>query len=302
LSDSIAVTVVVPFLDGEPTIGDLIRGLASQVPNALGQTEFVFVDNGSTDGGRALAEASGLPSARVVDQPIPGVSAARNAGLEVARGGVVAVVDCDCVPTRQWLRELVEPFTDPAVVLAAGGLASYPPRTGAQRFAALYGLNDATRNIDMPVIPFANGRNMAVRTEAARVIGGWPEDMEKGDDIEFSYRLRQRFDCAIEYRPRALVFHQDRETDEDLCRQAHGYGRGIAYLYERHPDLLEWSWRERARRIRMSMRRQLSATISRAGAATGRVDPGKVEFARYLAMWDHWFWRGFFDARRKARA
>jgi hypothetical protein len=141
-----------------------------------------------------------------------------------------------------------------------------------------------------------------VRVEAARAIGGWPEDMDKGDDIEFSYRLRQKFDCAIEYRPRALVFHQDRETDEELRRQAHGYGRGIAYLYERHPDMLEWSWRERARRLRMTTRRRLGAMASRAGSAIGRTDPASAEFARYLAMWDQWFWRGFFDARRKARA
>src|SRR5262245_13705355 len=192
------VTVVVPFLNAEATIGDLIRGLASQVPNTLGATEYVFVDNGSNDGGRALAEASWLPDARVVDQSIPGVSAVRNRGLEVARGEVLAIIDSDCVPTRQWLRELIEPFADERVLLAAGGLASYPPKTGAQRFAAQYGLNDATRNIEMPVIPFANGRNMAVRVDAARAIGGWPEDMEKGDDIEFSYRLRKKFDCAIE--------------------------------------------------------------------------------------------------------
>jgi glycosyltransferase involved in cell wall biosynthesis len=268
----------------------------------MGATEHVFVDNGSTDGGRAIAEASGLPNARVVEQSIPGVSAARNRGLEVARGEIMAVIDSDCVPTRQWLRELVEPFADPGVLLAAGGLASYPPRTGAQRFAALYGLNDATRSIEMPVIAFANGRNMAVRTEVARAIDGWPEDMEKGDDIEFSYRLRKRFDCAIEYRPLALVFHQDRETDDDLRRQAHGYGRGIAYLYERHPDMLQWSWRERARRVRMTARRRIGALTSRAGAQVGRTDPQTAEFARYLAMWDEWFWRGFFDARRKAGA
>jgi len=295
------VTVVVPFLNGEPTIGALTRGLATQLPHALGATEFVFVDNGSTDGGRAIVEASGLPDARVVDQPVPGVSAARNGGLRVARGQVMAVIDADCVPTRQWLRELVEPFRDASVLLAAGGLASYPPRTGAQRFAALYGLNDATRNIEMPVIPFANGRNMAVRVEAARAIGGWPEDMEKGDDIEFSYRLRQRFDCAIEYRPLALVFHQDRESDEDLRRQAHGYGRGIAYLYDRHPEMLNWSWRESARRLRMTTRRRIGAVGSRVGAQVGRADPAQAEFARYLAMWDQWFWRGFFDARRRSR-
>lgn len=293
-----AVSVVVPFLNAEGTIGALLSGLRAQLPHSLGDTEFLFVDNGSTDSGRHLVERSGLANTRVVDQQRPGVSAVRNAGLQEAVGEIVAVIDSDCVPTRAWLRELVAPFARPEVLLAAGGLASYPPRTAAQRFAAAWGLNDAARNLYVSAIPFANGRNMAVRRSTAQAVGGWPEDMDRGDDVEFSHRVVKQFGCAIEFRPLAMVFHQDRSSDDELWQQAHGYGRGMAQLYARHPEQLPWGWAQRARRARTSTRRRLGAMGTGLAIAAGRADNASSEFARYQAAWDRWFWRGFDDERR----
>jgi glycosyltransferase involved in cell wall biosynthesis len=296
-----AVTVIVPFLNAERTIGALLRGLESLRPTELGAAEFVFVDNGSTDAGPALVEAAAIPESRLVVQPTPGVSAARNRGLALARGEIVALIDSDCVPSRQWLRELVAPFQDPAVHLVAGGLASFPPRTAAQRFAARYGLNDAHRTLQM-ALPFANGRNMAVRRSSAEHVEGWAEDVLRGDDIDFSTRLLDAVGGSIEYRERALAYHQDRETDEDLWKQARGYGLGIALMYERYPDRLPWGRAEKFRQLRTSSRRRLSASFARLGRVMGFVSDADVEFAEYLAHWDRAFWKGFADARRARRA
>jgi glycosyltransferase involved in cell wall biosynthesis len=296
-----AVSVVVPFLNAEATIGALLTGLRTQAPHGLGETEFIFVDNGSADAGRSIVEKMGLAGARVVDEKIRGVSAARNRGLREANGQIVAVIDSDCVPSRQWLRELVAPFSDGDVLLAAGGLASYPPRTAAQRFAAQWGLNDSARNVYESAIPFANGRNMAVRRSAAEAVGGWPEDMDRGDDVEFSYRVVQHFGCVICYRPLALVFHQDRASDAELWDQAHGYGRGMAQLYAEHPGDLPWGWPQRARRTRTTLRRRVGAVSARLAAATRVTDGSHAEFASYLANWDRSFWRGFDAERRSSR-
>jgi hypothetical protein len=180
-------------------------------------------------------------------------------------------------------------------LLAAGGLASFPPTTPAQRFAARYGLNDATRAVYNVALPFANTRNMAVRRGAALAVGGWSEELQNGEDIEFSYLLRTRFGCEIVYREDALVFHRDRESDADLARQAYGYGTGTATLYRRHPAEVNWSRGIRFHRLRRSMLRRIRARLTGARARVGLGTREEAEFWGYVALWDRSFWGGFYD-------
>jgi glycosyltransferase involved in cell wall biosynthesis len=267
----------------------------------LDEIEYLFVDNNSTDGSARIIQEFGLTNATVLSEPVQGVSAARNRALASARGDVIAAIDADCLPTRHWLRELVLPFADQRIVIAGGGLASYPPRTAAQRFAARYGVNEAGRNVKMG-LGFANGRNMAVRRAAAVEVGGWRVDMQFGEDMDFSYRVTTHFSCSIEYLPRAMAFHQDRADDDAMRAQAYGYGRGLAMMYARHPDVLPWGMPQRARRARMTLRRRLSAARQRLAQRLGRTTPGDVEFAVYLDIWNREYWRGFDAEWRTTRA
>lgn len=300
MSATPAVTVVVPFLNAERTIGDLLRGLASQQPTTTGEAEFVFVDNGSHDAGPQLVRDAALPSSRIVTESTPGVSAARNRGLAAARGDVIAVIDSDCVPSRRWLRELVAPFDRPAVHLAAGAGASYPPKTAAQRFVARYGMNDNRRTLET-VLPYANGRNMAVRRSSAEAVAGWPVELLRGDDIEFSTRILTRFGGTIEYREHAVAFHQDRATDDELWDQARGYGRGAAEIYARHPDRLPFGAREQLTRMRIAGRRRLRMRLLELGSIVGFSNAEDVEFARYVVRWDQSWWLGFQEERSRLK-
>ena len=85
------LTVVMPLHNAAPWVGDAI---ASVLANADGLLELIVVDDGSTDDGAAIAERFG-PPVRVVRQPMPGPSAARNAGIAQARGTLVGFLDAD---------------------------------------------------------------------------------------------------------------------------------------------------------------------------------------------------------------
>lgn len=71
---------------------------ASEALRAAGESfEIIVVDNGSTDGSRAILEASRgrYPELAVVDEPRAGYGAAYQRGLAAARGDVIALADCD---------------------------------------------------------------------------------------------------------------------------------------------------------------------------------------------------------------
>ncbi len=73
--------------------------------------EIVLVDNARESSPELVAGlVAGLERVRVVRQPVPGISAARNAGVANARGEFVAFTDDDVEVDPGWLRALATRF------------------------------------------------------------------------------------------------------------------------------------------------------------------------------------------------
>jgi heptose III glucuronosyltransferase len=87
-------SLVVPVYNVAPYLPRCLESLAALDPAA---DEIIVVDDGSTDDcPRILADfASRLPQMRVIRQDNGGLSAARNTGLDAARGRWLAFVDSD---------------------------------------------------------------------------------------------------------------------------------------------------------------------------------------------------------------
>ncbi|MCL2811506.1 MAG: glycosyltransferase [Clostridia bacterium] len=91
---SVRVSVVIPAYNAEQHIGACFAGLQGQT---LADIEILCVNDGSADSTGALIDARAAqdPRIRVLHQANGGVSAARNTGLDMARGEYVAFVDAD---------------------------------------------------------------------------------------------------------------------------------------------------------------------------------------------------------------
>lgn len=96
MSDTSAplISVIVPVWNVAAHVGACLRSLAAQ---SLPDFEAIVVDDGSTDDSlaRARSAVAGDARFRFLEQPNRGLSAARNAGLAVARGAFVAFLDSD---------------------------------------------------------------------------------------------------------------------------------------------------------------------------------------------------------------
>jgi glycosyltransferase involved in cell wall biosynthesis len=94
-SDEIYVSVIVPAFNAEPFIERCMRSLFEQTVDRL---EVIVVDDGSTDGTRAVVESLTPPkgkSLRQFSKPNGGASSARNAGMRAAQGRWIGFVDAD---------------------------------------------------------------------------------------------------------------------------------------------------------------------------------------------------------------
>ncbi len=117
------MSVVVATHNRSSQLGELLAGLRSQ---SLDRDSFevVVVDDGSTDGTRAvLAAEAGRdgPRLRVIERQVSGGPAtARDQGWRAARGAVIAFTDDDCVPEPGWLEAGLAASADGELALVQG--------------------------------------------------------------------------------------------------------------------------------------------------------------------------------------
>lgn len=88
------VSVIIPVYNVREWLDRCVASVAQQTHSDL---EIILVDDGSTDGSGALCDEWGLRDERirVLHLPNGGVSRARNAALDIARGQYVTFVDSD---------------------------------------------------------------------------------------------------------------------------------------------------------------------------------------------------------------
>lgn len=88
------VTVVVPVYNAEVHLRECVDSILNQT---FQNVELILVDDGSSDGSAAICDAYAAQhgNVRVFHQKNQGVAAARNAGLQNARGEYVSFVDSD---------------------------------------------------------------------------------------------------------------------------------------------------------------------------------------------------------------
>lgn len=97
------VSVIVPNYNHGRYLGDAIDSILAQTYQ---QHETIVIDDGSTDNSREVAAAYG-DQIRYIYKDNAGLSAARNTGLENARGEFVALLDADDMYEPNFMEKLV---------------------------------------------------------------------------------------------------------------------------------------------------------------------------------------------------
>ncbi len=92
VTEGLELSVVLPCLNEETTVGDVVRTAISALARFSVHGEVIVADNGSNDRSRELAAAAG---ARVVGVPVEGYGAALMGGIAAARGTYVLMADAD---------------------------------------------------------------------------------------------------------------------------------------------------------------------------------------------------------------
>lgn len=245
--DPSVISVVVPTCDRHD---DLRRCLASLTTQSTRHTvEIIVVDNKPSSGAARLV-AREFPSVRVITEPRPGLSYARNAGIATATGGIIVATDDDVTAPAGWIEKLVAPFARDEVMCVTGNVLPLELETEAQcQFEAYGGLGKGFAPIEVDGRWFRSRRSAvptwtlgATANAAFRAgcfsnpaVGLLDEALGAGmptgcsEDTYLFYRILKN-EGTIVYEPSAYVWHRHRTSMESLRRQLYSYSKGhVAY-------------------------------------------------------------------------
>jgi glycosyltransferase involved in cell wall biosynthesis len=248
------LTVVIPTRDRPALISDCLETLRIQPPPPDGW-EVIVVDDGS-------AQPLGPLVRSVLGDVVPticvrlegdGLNAARNSGVEHARGELVAFLDDDTLVANEWAKAIDKAFATTScdavggrVTLGLEGATEYPRWLTERRrsYLSQYDLGDVPVEVVDTSLPV--GANFAVRADALAGMGGFRVDLDRsGTELisngeqELLRRLRDR-GGKIVYWPDAAVKHRvpsERLNKDWFRRRARAQGISDVRMraHDRHP-------------------------------------------------------------------
>jgi glycosyltransferase involved in cell wall biosynthesis len=195
----IRVSVIVPAFQAEASIGRAVRSALDQT---LRDLEVIVVDDGSTDGTADAARQAAANDERfrlIVQPHNAGVSAARNAALDIARGTWIALLDADDAFAAERLERMV-PAAEEAgadlyadhVLLEGEGRRTEPLFAVPQRFLRT-GM-DAARFValDSPTRPLGFMKPLMRRTFIEAHMLRYPAGIGIGEDFHLYVQCLMR--------------------------------------------------------------------------------------------------------------
>jgi glycosyltransferase involved in cell wall biosynthesis len=213
--------------------------------------ELLIVDNDSTDDTLALARsiADANPGkVRVMVEKEIGLSATRNAGIRAARGQLLAFLDDDAFPARDWLSGIRAALAGPGVLCAGGPVeplfqGELPTWLDDRFLPYLTVWDKGSEPQPLTYNEYPRGANIAYRREAFERFGLFsPHLGRKGsaltscEEIEHCLRI-ERGGGLILYTPEARIRHwvdASRITPEWMMRRFAAQGRSEAIIHWQH--------------------------------------------------------------------
>ena len=195
------------------------------IPDGL-TVDAIIVDNGSTDATQTvIAETmQGCGWLRTVREPKPGLSNARNAGVEATAAPIVLFTDDDVRIPADWLAGMMQVFNEPDIHIVQGHIVLAESIVLPwMEWVHRAGLAEFTGDEAKTVI----GANFGFRRTAWERVGGFDARFGAGtpigfgDDTLFGHKVRRHFGDIAIYSGAPIVHYPDtsRLTRESLLKR-----------------------------------------------------------------------------------
>jgi glycosyltransferase involved in cell wall biosynthesis len=236
------LSVIIPTYKDDERLQKCVEVLEQQVRDH--SVEIIVVDNAGDTALREMLKRH-LHTSYLAETK-PGSYAARNAGLRVASGDVIAFTDSDCLPEMDWVAQIFRLVHSSDADIFAGRVIVFP-----QNPDAVTSWEIADMIFGFPIERRVNGRgggvtaNLVARRSAFDAIGQFDGDVLSGADMEWCMLARRR-GLKLVYNGGLAVRHPARRRREDYLVKAKRVAGAMAERF-REEDLAKHVFRHLTR-------------------------------------------------------
>ena len=240
------VSVIVPVYNDAERLKTCLGALEAQTYPSEAY-EVIAVDNNSDEGIESIVE--NYPHAVPEFERKQGSYAARNRGLQSAKGDVFAFTDADCIPAENWIAEGVRRLQveENTTGIVGGEIEMTFQRPNAPRPSEILDAMTGFAQEDVCTRRnFSATANLFTLRRVIEDVGPFNSRLKSAGDKEFGQRVSDH-GYNVVYEPKALVYHPARETPRALFEKRFRLAKGQYDLrVERQgihslPDLLRES-------------------------------------------------------------
>lgn len=171
------ISVIMPMLNASRFIESCLRAVNEQdYPRE--KFEIIVVDNGSTDNSVQLSR---VHADRILEYKGVTISALRNLGAKKSTGKILAFIDADCLPDKDWLFNIAKYTSGDGCI--TGSKYALPEKAN---WIEKIWFHDAA--CEIREVEYINAGNLVIQKDLFFTIGGFDENLKTGEDCEFCSR------------------------------------------------------------------------------------------------------------------
>ncbi len=241
-----AFSIVIPTYHAQESLKECVGALLDQRVDEQGGEIIVVNDGGDDEICRRVVSLGGGSRVRYLYQENKGPAAARNLGIENAKGDVVLFLDDDSLPTEGWFAATRKAWQRHADADGIGGYVASRVSDGLCSRVNADFFNwflDAQASGANP--RFLSTCNGGYRKSTLMKVGKFDEGFKKasGEDRDLNLKIVREGGKLI--LDRSIIVYHDRVLPlGSFWRKYRNYGKAAYEIYERYPDEGKISRRE----------------------------------------------------------
>jgi glycosyltransferase involved in cell wall biosynthesis/Tfp pilus assembly protein PilF len=228
------VSIIIPFKQGGPYVHQAVQHCLE-----LDYPDFEIILLPDTP-----MSPSGNHRVKIITTGAKPPSEKRDIGARQASGEILAFLDDDAYPERNWLKSVVRNFSDPQVA-AVGGPALTPDEDNfwQQLSGSIFSsvLVSGRYNYRYVIKTFQDvddypSCNLSVRKNSFEMVGGFDTSYWPGEDTVLCLKIVKELKKKIVYDPDAAVFHHRRELFVPHLKQVKSYALHRGFFVKKYPE------------------------------------------------------------------